>query len=97
VYIQLALGMNTWVQEVNTLVLWGIQLQNFLQSSVQWRSQFPDQLLPLHSEADLFSIEPEQELWVENTSEVLDARVLVVAKNDVTQTMNLTDGAFFTP
>ena len=77
--------------------MWGIQIQNFLQWNVQWRNQFPDQLPPLHSEAGLFLIEPEEEPWVKNTSEVLDARVLVVAMNDVTQRMNLTDGAFFTP
>jgi hypothetical protein len=98
-YIQLVLG--TLVQKANTLVRWGLQIQNFLQSSVQSKNQFQDQLPPLHSEANLFSIEPEQELWevpvVENTSEVLDARVLAVAMTGMKKMMNLIDGAFFTP
>lgn len=76
-----------------------LQIQNFLQLSAQLKSQFPDQPPPLHFEATLSLIEPEQEApVVENTAVVPDARAWVEARSDTmgTRRTSLTDGAFFT-
>lgn len=101
VYIRLVLEMTALV---NMSVRSVLQIQNFLQSSAQWKSQFPDQPPPLHFEATLSSIEPElgekEAPVVENTAVVPDAKAWVEATSDTKATRtrtSLTDGAFFTP